>query len=241
MQIASKIVFFDMGNTLLHFHFEKPDAEKDAAGIANLAAYLRRFGPAIQERDVKTAFFDPWLSGISRRRVDYVEYPVENYLNAFMARYEIQLTLDECIVAMKSFYAEYRDNVWCEEDLLQTLSEIRCRGYKTGVISNSRLYDEVMIDCFEQAGLVDYIDSFTFSYYLRVAKPQKEIFQAALSRMSIKSLDVTMVGDSLKSDIKPAQELGWTAIWLNRDNKSNGTDIRPCFEIRRLKGLLDLL
>lgn len=241
MKTDSKIIFFDMGNTLLHFHFGKSDEEKDAAGIIYLTTYLQQFNKKILKEDVKTGFFDIWIKGISSRRIDYVEYPVEGYLNAFLKEYGVQLCLTECIVAMNSFYTDYRDNIWWEDDLPQTLRELEYRGYKIGVISNSRLHDEVMINCFKKAGLVKYIDAFTFSYYLRIAKSRLEIFQIARNKMSVETTNIIMVGDNLESDIGPAQELGWTGIWFNRDGKINKTDIRPNIEICSLNDILDFL
>lgn len=236
-----KVVFFDMGNTLLHFHFGKPDQEKDTAGINHLATYLRQFNRDIRVEDVKAGFFDLWLRGISSRRIDCVEYPVEGYLNAYLRKYGVRLDLNQSIEAMDRFYTEYRNNVWREEGLPQTLCELRWRGYKIGVVSNSRLYDEVMINCFKKAGLDRYIDTFTFSYYMKIAKPRREIFQAALVKTSAQATHVTMVGDSLEADIEPAEQLGWASIWFNRNNVLNETDVTPDAKIRSLKELLDLL
>lgn len=239
--VARPIVFFDMGNTLLHFHCGKPDAEKGAEGISHLTDYLKQYNAKITPEEVQTGFFHVWLKGISARRTLHVEYPVEDYLNRFLAKYGVQLDLNQCIEAMDRFYTGYRNEVWHEKGLSQTLSELRNRGYRLGVISNSRLYDEVMINCFAKAGLRHCIESFTFSYYLRVAKPRLETFLTAKAKMPGSAKRVIMVGDSLQSDIKPAQELGWTGIWFNRDGKPNDTNIDPCLEIRTLQELLDLL
>lgn len=38
-----KVVFFDMGNTLLHFHTGKSDDEKDIEGLKILTQYLNKF------------------------------------------------------------------------------------------------------------------------------------------------------------------------------------------------------
>lgn len=235
------ILFFDMGNTLLHFHRGRSDEEKDAEGIVHLTAYLKQFNVEITEKAVQTKFFRVWLKGISSRRILHVEYPVEAYLNDFLTKYGVKLDLNQCIAAMDRFYTAYRNGIWREEDLPETLVELQNRGYRIGVISNSRLYDEVMVNCFTQAGLSEYIESFMFSYYLRIAKPRLEIFHSARAKMPGRAKQVVMVGDSLASDIRPAQELGWVGIWLNRAGTPNGTSVEPCFEINSLKALLDLI
>ena len=241
MENNPKVVFFDMGNTLLHFHFGKSDEEKDAAGIEYLTNFLRQFNQHIQYEDVRNHFFVPWKRGIAARRTFYTEYPVEEYLNAFLKRYAVELDLTMCIKAMDCFYTEYRNNVWMEDDLPQTLAKIRQKGYGIVVISNASLHDEVMIHCFTKVGIHKYIDTFTFSYYLKIAKPRKGIFETAWAKMAVEAKEVTMVGDSLVSDIKPAQELGWTGMWFNKDAMLNTTDIRPNAEIQTLSELLELL
>lgn len=237
----SKVVFFDMGNTLLHFHFGKTDEEKDAMGVYYLTNFLKGFDCKIEFEDVKKHFFDTWQNGISSRRIDYTEYPVEEYLNNFLKRYNIKLDLGTCIKALDIFYTEYRNNVWIEDGLQQTLESIRKKGYRIGVISNSILYDEVMINCFKEVGLAKYIDVFTFSYYLKTSKPKKEIFETALARMSVDAKEAIMVGDNLQSDIESTQKLGLTGIWFNKNSVLNDTDIKPDKEISKLRELVDLL
>ena len=98
-----------------------------------------------------------------------------------------------------------------------------------------------MINCFKKVGLAKYIDVFTFSYYLKISKPQKQVFEIALDRMKVNPEDAIMVGDNLKSDIEPAQKLGLTGIWFNKNLTLNDTDIKPDNEIFKLKELIDLL
>jgi 2-haloacid dehalogenase len=241
MTKSSKVIFFDMGNTLLHFHFGKTDEEKDAIGIKHLTNFLKQYNRQVEFNDVKKHFFDEWQKVMPLRKINHTEYAVEDYLNGFLKKYDIELDLDMCIKALDIFYTEYRNNVWTEENIHHTLENIKQRGYRIGVISNSRLYDEVMINCFKKVGLAKYIDVFTFSYYLKICKPKKQIFEIALDRMKVNPEDAIMVGDNLKSDIEPAQKLGLTGIWFNKNLTLNDTDIKPDNEIFKLKELIELL
>lgn len=233
-----KVIFLDMGNTLLHFHFGKTDEEKDAVGLEHLTNFLNRLNPKIQYKDVKSDFFDKWQEIMTLRKENRTEYPVENYLNDFLRKYEITMGLDMCIEAMNVFYTDYRNNVWFEEDLYQTLNTIKRKGYRIGVISNACLYDEVLINCFKKAEIFELIDSFTFSYYLRVGKPEIRIFEEAMKKMMVKPKEAIMVGDNLLSDIEPAQKLGLKGVWYNKDKASNNTHVKPDLEINLLTDLL---
>ena len=59
--------------------------------------------------------------------------------------------------------------------------------------------------------------------------------------MKVSPKNAIMVGDNLQSDIKPAQELGLTGIWFNKNRGPNDTGIKPDNEIFKLKELIDLL
>lgn len=219
----TKAVFFDMGNTLLHFHTGELDEEKNHKGLLYLTSYLSRFSSQITMREVEKLFFKEWMNGIKDRKVTLKEYPIEAFLNRFLETYHIHLGLSECIEAIHCFYTEYREHVSYEKNIQLTLKAIKEMGYKIGVISNTCYYDEVMEACFEKAGIHTFIDCFTFSYSLQSGKPDKKIFQTALRKMKVIPQESIMVGDNLNSDIRPAKELGMRTAWLHQD-KERGSE-----------------
>lgn len=237
-----KVIFFDMGNTLLHFHRVKSDYEKNNQGLIYLTGYLNKFNENIKLKDVKEIFFEDWMYGIKDRKVTFKEYPIENFLNLFLRQYNVKLNLNECIEAINLFYTEYRENVYFEEDIHKTLKIIKDMGYKIGIISNTCYYDEVMKACFKKAEIYEFIDSFTFSYSLKCGKPDKEIFKHALEKMKVEPYESIMVGDNLNIDIKPAQEIGMNTILLNNSiNKEFDSNIKPRAIISYLSDLPNCL
>lgn len=61
------------------------------------------------------------------------------------------------------------------------------------------------------------IDCFTTvieSAEVGVRKPDTAIFRVAFRRMGLSAAEVTVVGDSLKNDIRPAKALGCKTVWL---------------------------
>lgn len=222
-----KVIFFDMGNTLLHFHYGKSDDEKDTQGLIYLTEYLNRFNANITFKEVKKGFYESWMEGIKDRNITLMEYPIEDFLNNFLSKYQLTLNLDQCIEAINFFYTEYREQVYFEDDIYNTLKIIKDKGYRIGVISNTCYYDEVMKECFKKSGIYDLIDNFTFSYSLQIGKPNLQIFKTAIETMKITPIEAVMVGDNLKSDVSPALELGMKTIWLNHKNKNISGDIIP--------------
>ncbi|MGL5754949.1 MAG: hypothetical protein ACRCYC_06445, partial [Paraclostridium sp.] len=59
-----KVIFFDMGNTLLHFHKLKSDMEKNTQGLIYLTEYLNKFNNNINLKDVEENFFEVWMDKI---------------------------------------------------------------------------------------------------------------------------------------------------------------------------------
>jgi len=87
-----------------------------------------------------------------------------------------------------------------------------------GVLSNfdSRIY-KVMIDL----DLTDYFKSITISTEVGAAKPDTQIFEAALSKHQIDGSPnlAWHIGDSFGEDYQGAMAAGITAFWLNRDRQ----------------------
>jgi putative hydrolase of the HAD superfamily len=231
MMDGIKVIFFDMGNTLLHFHYGKSDDEKDMKGLIYLTEYLTEFNVNIKFDEVKQGFYENWMEGIKDRRTKFIEYPIEIFLNNFLGKYKLSLNLEQCIKAINLFYTDYREQVYFENNIYHTLKAIKDKGYKIGIISNTCYYDEVMKECFKKANIYDLIDNFTFSYSLRISKPHKQIFKTAIETMGIKPSEAVMVGDNLECDIKPALDLGMKTIWLNHKNNNVNNDIEPDIEI----------
>lgn len=233
-----KIIFFDMGDTLLRFHEGPTDEVKDEIGIKEVASYLSQFSSDISFSSVKEDFFIPWSQCFEKRRVTLEEYPVEDYLNNFLSRYGAQLTKDEAIQTMRRFHIAYNRYVKTEPQLSKTLNELKKRGYRIGVISNCYLFDEVMIDHFKSTGIHDFIDTYVFSYYLRKRKPRPEIYLEALNRLNAKPEEGVMVGNLLKEDVWGAQQVGMQGIWLNKEMAPNETKIIPDATIKKIADLL---
>jgi HAD superfamily hydrolase (TIGR01549 family) len=207
-----KVLFFDMGNTLLHFHCGDSDENKDEAGLRYLTDYLQTFNRSVALHEVRACFFDPWMKKLDERKSTLKEYPVGGLLQSFMYKYGVKLSEECCREAMQVFYTEYRHQVQWEPGLPEALTWLKEKGYRLGIISNACLYDEVMRSCFAQAGIEELFETYTFSYSAGLCKPRKEIFEKALISMNADPSEAVMIGDNWSSDIEPALKLGMQGI-----------------------------
>ncbi|ANC76278.1 hypothetical protein ABE65_005425 [Fictibacillus phosphorivorans] len=91
-------------------------------------------------------------------------------------------------------------------ELLQTL---KSNGLKLGLISNAAPEEVV---AWETCKLADYFDEVIFSYEVRVAKPQKEIYQMACEKLGVTPKESVFIGDGGSDELRGATEAGMTAL-----------------------------
>ena len=85
--------------------------------------------------------------------------------------------------------------------------------YKLGIIANQVAGTRDRL-CDHQ--ILDYFDAVVASAEEGCAKPDKEIFQIALSRSNCIAQNAVMIGDRIDNDILPAKQLGMKTIWIRQ-------------------------
>ncbi len=87
------------------------------------------------------------------------------------------------------------------------------------------------------SGLAGYFDAVVISGEIGFGKPDSRIFDLILNRLESTADSAAMIGNSLKSDIAPAIEVGMMGIWVNREHKTGDEFIIPDSTITDLTGL----
>ncbi|MBG9765314.1 HAD family hydrolase [Paenibacillus polymyxa] len=85
--------------------------------------------------------------------------------------------------------------------------------------------------------LAPFFDHVVISGSFGRGKPDPSIFQHALGLLGIEPGQALMVGDKLTTDIQGALSAGVHSVWLNRNDKTNITEIKPKFQIKHLSEL----
>lgn len=99
-------------------------------------------------------------------------------------------------------------------DVVPALTYWRSQGIELGVLSNfdSRLYQVLKV-----LDLAPFFSSVTLSTEVGVAKPDPQIFQAALAKHPVAPGRAWHIGDSFTEDYRGARAAGLTGIWLKRE------------------------
>ena len=102
------------------------------------------------------------------------------------------------------------------------LESLRARGLKTGGVANSWPDPaRVLRADAERYGLAPQLDTMVFSSDVGVLKPEPEIFLQACRELEVDPADTMFVGDTLKTDVQGAANVGMTtvqALWFIADD-----------------------
>jgi putative hydrolase of the HAD superfamily len=117
-----------------------------------------------------------------------------------------------------------------------TLEEIRERGLKTGLVSNSTEEVALVWDDTTLAGLFDVA---VFSATAGWMKPDARIYEAALEALGLEGSECLFVGDGANDELAGAEHVGMTPVLL--ETSSDGRVEWEGLRISSIPQVLDLL
>ena len=227
-----KVVFFDIGGTLL---FADPPVPEVFTRVAN------RRGHGITVRDVEPCMqqVDEYYQSEYLRDGDFWcvhERAVQIWLDMYA------LMADYCGIRgdkglPQAVYDEYLNpNNWSLfRDAPACLKGLKRRGFRLGVISN---WDATLENLLREMGYLPYFDEVIASAAVGCRKPGSAIFQIALERMGVDASQAVHVGDLPEADGEGASGAGIRPIIIDRSNKHEGC---PFERVPLLTDLVSLL
>lgn len=128
------------------------------------------------------------------------------------------------------------------EDTLDVLAELRQRGYKIGLLTNSFMPMWMRDPELEAYHLLDYLDARVTSGDTGYLKPHPAIYHEILARLGTRPENAVFVGDRPVNDIAGANATGLISVLMNPphlDRDLNG--VVPDYTITSLSQLLPIL
>lgn len=227
-----KVVFFDIGGTLL---FADPTVPEVFTHVAN------RRGHGITVRDVEPCMqlVDEYYESEYLRDGDFWcvhERAVQIWLDMY------SLMADYCgirddIGLPQAVYDEYLnpDNWSLFRDAPACLKGLKRRGFRLGVISN---WDATLENLLRNMGYLPYFDEVIASAAVGYRKPGSAIFEIALERMGVNASDAVHVGDLPEADGEGAAGAGIRPIIIDRSGKHEGCEFERVGLLTDLVSLL---
>ncbi len=129
-----------------------------------------------------------------------------------------------------SFFAELYDHFATAEpwfvypDVRPALERWQQQGIQLGVLSN---FDSRLRPVLRALDLAEFFTSVTVSTEVGAAKPDAQIFAAALQKHDCSAEAALHIGDSYKEDWLGATRAGLRGVWLNRDEPRPGEEGCP--------------
>lgn len=234
-----KAILFDLGDTLLDFEpmdtralfFQAARETFDALAARNgrmppFARYAKSY-----YRAVRWAYFRAKLTGREFNSLDL--------LRRFHRR--MGLPEEESILREIAWmwYEPVVRHARTEEDLKPTLAALRGAGLKLAVVSNTFVPAFVHDRHLEIEGLLEFFDVRIYSSEVGFRKPNRRIFQAALSALEVAPASALFVGDLVKTDIIGARRAGMRTA-LKQPYSNPGPHPRADHVIHRISDLLRL-
>jgi len=100
------------------------------------------------------------------------------------------------------------------DETASVLDELKEKGYKLALISNTDFSSvESLLEKFD---LNKYFDVVHLSYKTGFLKTDKESFETVIKELDVDKKDALMVGDSLATDVKGAENAGIKAVLIDR-------------------------
>jgi len=229
-----RAVLFDLGNTLIGYY------------------RLSEFPPILQ-RCVRCAFAAVGVSlsateaaqvfehamRLNREREDLVVRPLESRLRELLhghARPDDDSVGDACRAFLEPIFQCATPNI----EAPYVLAELRRRGVKTGIVSNTPWGSPAAAWREELArhGLLDKVDAAVFCVDVGWRKPHPAPFHRALEQLSVRGRDAVFIGDDARWDVVGAEAAGVRPILLS---SSGATGDTPYMVIKRLSDVLELI
>lgn len=187
-------VLFDLDGTL----YDRDGAVRELATLQH-AAFAEQLEHVPCDR-----YVERWLE------LDAHGLGDKRSLHAVLAR---ELGLSDAIGARlnEHFQQTYPELGQAFPDAITTLGELRARGLKLALVSNGTV--RVQENKLRRLGIQQFFEAVLISEREGVRKPEREIFERALSRLGVLPRNAWHVGDHPMADVAGSSAAGLSAIW----------------------------
>jgi len=211
MPQQTKVIFFDLGETLVTQNIEDNMVTKNA---------LREIDAILPKRVSPERFFELYREGYkineTIRSRHQVEIPIQVWMRQLLERVIDDSPSDELVSeAIKIIVKARAANAVAFDDAHSVLKQLSKRDVKLGIISNVSSH-EVAIGILDNVKLTQYFDEVVTSASVGIRKPDPGIFRYALMQFKVRPEQAVMVGDSEIHDIGGGYVAGLKTVLVDR-------------------------
>ena len=207
----TKVIFFDLGETLVTQNIEDNMVTKNA---------LQEIGPLLPKRVSPERLFEFYREGYkineTIRSRHQVEIPIQVWMRQLLERIIEGNPSDQLVSKAIEIIVKARAaNGVAFDDADSTLRKLSGRDVKLGIISNVSSH-EVAMGILDNVRLTKYFDQVVTSASVGIRKPDPGIFRYALMQFKARPEEAVMVGDSELHDIGGGYVAGLKTVLVDR-------------------------
>ena len=223
------VILIDLDETILDFRFTEKNAHKLTTLEFNIP--YRESDYALYHEINDALWKDLELGKITRNELTKVRF--ERYLSKIGSSVN-PVDFNEGYITNLSKGKKLLDGA------LETLKTLHDRGAKIYIITNG--LKRVQDGRLSGQEFMNYVSGVAISECLGNSKPSLEFFNQAEKLFNIKfDKNTVVVGDSLTSDIKGANNKGLDSIWINTFNKVAPENVTPTYTVSKIEEVLDII
>ena len=183
-------VIFDLWQTLVPWNVDEAnrfyDRMADAVGVE------------------RGRFRDVWLASRPYRETG----PIADHLRGLLGDLDVDGDVDGLLALRRDWT---KRSLVPRPDALDTLSELRRRGHRLGLIS---VCSQDVPEVWDETPLAGMLDQTVFSCDVGVSKPDPRIYEIACERLDVEPSECLFVGDGANDELPGAERVGMTAVQL---------------------------
>ncbi len=218
MARPAKVIFFDLGETLVTQNIEDNMVTKNA---------LREISPILPRRVSSERLFEFYREGYkineTIRSRHHVEIPIQVWMRQLLERIIEDNPSDQLVNRAIEIIVKARAaNGVAFDDAHSTIQRLARRDVKLGIISNVSSH-EVAMGILDKVRLTRYFDEIVTSAMVGIRKPDPGIFRYALMQFKARPEEAVMVGDSEIHDIGGGYISGLKTVLVDRRHRVENT------------------
>ena len=209
-----KVIFFDAMGTLF-------DLKTSVGEIYH--QYAHQYGVEIDAEHIEQAFINSFKSApplaFSPNELTLIKQQEFDWWKQVVSATFEQLEVLENFSDFNAFFREIyvyfgtKEPWYVFPDTVNCLTKCCDRKIELGVISN---FDSRLIEALNLLELDQFFSCITISSVAGFTKPKSHIFQLALIKHNLRSVQAWHIGDSPTEDYAGAKNAGLSSFWLNR-------------------------
>lgn len=134
---------------------------------------------------------------------------VQQQFSVMCTRLGVSPTPEHFAAAIEEYSELQKSRLIPREGVIDTLIEIKARGLKRGLVTNT---SQVVADLWPDSVFPGHLDASILSVHVKLRKPDPAIYLVACNQLGVDPTDCLFVGDGGANELTGAANVGMTAV-----------------------------